>query len=640
MLTDYPSAFAATALLMAVLTWSRPGWAIVPILVELPLFAHHPITPLAHWLIALVAVVQSVYVLRVRPSFTDAWRATSTQPLLLLGALFVAAAFLSLSSLPLSRIWREHGVASGIPSLTEWPQHILEWMRLTEAQPEFSVTSALLTLQGYLLALIVWQETKASSATALRFSAAIILGMVLFVMLGLLEAFGIVDLEALRGITQVAVRPGTLQSTAGNPGWFSEYLVYALPYPLVLLAGASAWGWRVARLTGLTALAAFAILVCFQRGGWISGAVVILYMVAAGTRLLLPVSGSQAPARHHVWRTLAAVGVVFLLVAGGFSVWLTKARSGGSAFGAEAYVTRLKSIVNGDRLPYLFVGWKLAVLHPVLGGGHESFAYLYQTHVEQPGGLYHRSPLRVPDPASAHSVYFQTLTGTGAVGLALLVGMFGVAAFSAIRALRTRDADRARHVALLAGCGSLLGIACYGLVQEVFYIHALRLLYFAAVGMVAGATGELRWPRRAGRVAWLALAAAFAVHLGYENAWPGPERLLPSDEPVGLHDEERGPGETRFRWSTEWSAWPVPAGATTYSLQVRLLAPFAQQLEVDGCRGARTHIALRDHAWHTVDGRLEGCAAGGHLQLRVSPSWRPPGDGRLLGVMTADVRFH
>jgi hypothetical protein len=67
-LTDHPTTFAAAALVMAVLTWSRPGWAIVPMCVALPLFVHHPITPLAHWLIALVAIVQLVYALRVRPS--------------------------------------------------------------------------------------------------------------------------------------------------------------------------------------------------------------------------------------------------------------------------------------------------------------------------------------------------------------------------------------------------------------------------------------------------------------------------------------------------------------------------------------------------------------------------------------------
>jgi hypothetical protein len=237
-------------------------------------------------------------------------------------------------------------------------------------------------------------------------------------------------------------------------------------------------------------------------------------------------------------------------------------------------------------------------------------------------------------------VYFQTMTGTGVLVLALLVGMYVVAAMSAVRALQSAAADRARRVALLASCGSLLGMACYGLVQEVFYVHALRLLFFVAVGIVAGLThDQWRWPRRTARLLWIALAAAFAVHLGYEYGWPGPERLLRSGEPTGLYAEEVGSRDVRFQWSSEWSTWPVPAGATAYSLQVGSLAPFPQQVEVEMCGGDRARVTLRDHGWHPIEGRVGGCAPGSHLQLRVTPGWRPPGDARLLGVMTTDVRF-
>ena len=246
----------------------------------------------------------------------------------------------------------------------------------------------------------------------------------------------------------------------------------------------------------------------------------------------------------------------------------------------------------------------------------------------------------MPEAASAHNVFLQTLTGTGGVGLALLVAIFVVTAATGVRALREPTAERNRQAVLLAGCGSMLGVAVYGLVQEVFYIHALRLLFFVGIGLVSGsAVDAIRWPAWTPRALGLALAAAFAGHLAYEYAWPGPARLLRSGEPTGLFGEERGPRDTRFRWSTDWATWPVPVGATSYTLQVRSVAPSPQEVEIQACQGRAFRVSLPDQAWRPLGGSLDGCAPGNHLQLRVSPAWRPPGDGRLLGVMTADVSF-
>jgi len=46
-LTDEPSALAAAALLVAILTWSRPVWAVALLLAGLPFVSHHPAAPSA-----------------------------------------------------------------------------------------------------------------------------------------------------------------------------------------------------------------------------------------------------------------------------------------------------------------------------------------------------------------------------------------------------------------------------------------------------------------------------------------------------------------------------------------------------------------------------------------------------------------
>jgi hypothetical protein len=631
-----PTALVATAMLVAALSWSRPRWLMALLLAALPFFTHHPSSFPTALLIVLLTVLEVAYVIRLRPSWPRTWEAISSQPLLVLGALFACAACLSLSSLPLAGIWREH--AAGAGPWTAWPRLLLDWILLTEVRREFPITSAVLVLQAYLLALIVWRESRASSRTAVLFASAVTFGTVVFVALGLLEAFGVLSLDTWRGSASVYFREGTLQSASGNPGWFSQYLVYALPYALVLLSGASAPGLRMVWLGGAIGLMVFALLVSWQRGGWVFGAVAVCYLLGAAVLLR-----SRAPtardgrAGHRAWRTMALAGIVSLLIVGAFSLWTARARPGGTVFDTGAYLTRLKSIADADRLSYVRAGTMIAALHPVLGGGHESFAYRYRMYFEAPGGPFHRSPIRVPDAASAHNLFVQTLAGTGAVGLALLVGIFVVAMWTAVRTLRARETDQPRRAVLLAAFGSLLGIAGYGLVQEVFYVHALRILFFVGVGLVAGvATEGVPWPARASRWLWSALLIAFVAHLGYEYVWPGPDRLVRSADPTGLYAEEQG---SRLQWSTDWATWPVPTGATSFTLRVRSVAPYPQAVTIAPCGGAQRRVQLPDHDWHSIGGALEGCGPGDRLQLRVTPAWRPPGDARLLGVMTADVRF-
>lgn len=625
----------AAALLLAVLTWLSPAWALSLLLAGLPFFLHHPSSPLAHTLIALVLTTQVVYAVRIGWAWPEEGRAALRHPLLLLGALFVAAAFLSLSSLPLVALWREYTADHSWPP-GDWFQRVRAWLSLSESRREFPITAAWLTLQAFALALMVWRETRRANAVAGRFAAAITLGMVTFVGLGMLGAWGSVNIDALRGAAFVEVRPGSLQSTAGNPGWFAQYLAYALPYALVLLAGRSWSRWRVPCVMAITALTTLALVVSGQRGGWIAGAVAVVYMAVVGPTIL-PSTSTTTP-HATIWRTVAALGTILLLVAGGFWLWLTQWLEPETPFGAAMYVERFQSIASGDRWPFVPVSVEMARLHPVLGGGHESFAYLYQRYFQQPDGVFHAWPPLVQS-ASAHNVFLQTLTGTGLVGAALLLAIFVVAAYSAARGHRESAAAHVISGVRLASAGSLLVVACYGLVQEVFYIHALRLLFFFGLGLLAATTASVEWPRRIGTSLWLALGVAFLVHLGFEHWRPGPERLLPAATVTGLHGEEPRADGSPVRWSTEWATWPVPAEAATYSLRVRSLAPFAQEMEITPCRGQRSRMVLRDHDWHVVEGSVAGCEAGGRLHLHVSPAWRPRGDGRLLGVMTADVRF-
>ena len=98
-----------------------------------------------------------------------------------------------------------------------------------------------------------------------------------------------------------------LQSTFGHAGWFAEYICFATPAILALWlwppgadagagggAGREPRGRRLVRLAaaaGLLAIALVAIVLSYQRGGWITWAIVAAGVVAAIVRLVAAGAG-------------------------------------------------------------------------------------------------------------------------------------------------------------------------------------------------------------------------------------------------------------------------------------------------------------------------------------------------------------
>jgi hypothetical protein len=127
--TDPIAVLALAALAVAVLAVASPQWALMLLLAALPFATHHPASAAGVLLVVLTGVFEVVYALRTRPSPRAAWRAVATQPILLLSALFVVAAFLSLTATPLVSISEEHAQAlSQVPSTYELESRALTWL--------------------------------------------------------------------------------------------------------------------------------------------------------------------------------------------------------------------------------------------------------------------------------------------------------------------------------------------------------------------------------------------------------------------------------------------------------------------------------------------------------------------------------
>ena len=102
---------ASAALLAAVAALLAPRWALLLLLAALPFAVHHPSTAPTVLLVVMAAAFGVGYLVRTRPSWAGIGHAMATRPILLLAALFAAAACLSLATLPLASIWRGRAYA-------------------------------------------------------------------------------------------------------------------------------------------------------------------------------------------------------------------------------------------------------------------------------------------------------------------------------------------------------------------------------------------------------------------------------------------------------------------------------------------------------------------------------------------------
>ena len=99
-----------------------------------------------------------------------------------------------------------------------------------------------------------------------------------------------------------------------------------------------------------------------------------------------------------------------------------------------------------------------------------------------------------------------------------------------------------------------------------------------------------------------------------------------------------------FRWSGPTSYLHVPAEAKGFEMGVRSSAPMPQTLTVEVRGKVIDTQKLTDQEWHTISYQLDPAATNGKpdsqwVVLKIDPMWKPPRDGRQLGVMTRDLKW-
>jgi hypothetical protein len=625
----------AAGLALAALAWLRPILAVALLLALAPICGHRPTTGPFVAFVVLTACAVPGWLARLWTRDRAAALDVLGTPVGLALTGYVGASVLSLSSLPV------YAPADIVDAATLGEAIRLLPGALAAADVTaviYPVLTVVLTLHAAVAALTiaVAVSVKVGGEAArppapgradapLLVTGGILAGLVLTIAAGALDRLGFLDLRVLRATDPFTNLSGAdrLQSTFGHAGWFAEYICFATPAILGLwlwppggeamadaaeAAGRDPRGRRLRLIAaaGLLAVALVDIVLSYQRGGWITWAIVAAGVVAAIVRLA---AGSGPAGRILPLRRLVAVGAAAMILA--IAAGLVVVRVAGGPDAMDRFAARARTITQvSDRQAHVTAGLRLGGLLPILGGGSESFAMRYEQQYLRGGGAFYArgySPL-LNMYGSAHNVFAQTFAGKGAIGLIALVLVVLTSAAAAVRTLRRPDATpRARVVAMIA-LGMVAAFAIYGQVQEVFYVAPLQLTVFAACGLAAalaappGAADRSR--RRLGIVAAL-LAAGLVAHVVHAYVVPG--RL--ADE---YRDREISRAGERlsapvldadgqyFQWTGARAVVTVPRQATELSFDLRQPGAAPRDVEVRFDGRTIDRVRLDDGQWRHV----------------------------------------
>jgi len=384
-------------------------------------------------------------------------------------------------------------------------------------------------------------------AFARRALRAVAAGVVLVVALGALHYHGLVDLHEgyLVPLDPNLFFRDRFQSIFWNPSWFALYFTFAFGLSLGLL-------WLEDGRRRL--LLALALAACYgyfllnrQRGGFLAVHAALLVLAVLWLR------ESRYRAR---WRLAALAGVVALGLALFLPLVLDPAPSSGLARAlSEGGIDENRRKLWQASLDM----WRSA---PLFGIGESAFAVRFREFV--PAG----SALDLPFFGDAHNTWLQVLATRGLVGLVTWGGFVLVAVLEATRVLRGEEAGRGVGAALACGLAAFLA---YSLLQGMFYLQSMRLLFWGSLALLATAASR-PGGRREGRRGVRAAVAAAAV-LGLVLQVRGSRPLLHEAEaeiarqPRGFYPLERRSG-VPVRWSARRGTLCLYPGGSLMELRV------------------------------------------------------------------------
>jgi hypothetical protein len=288
-----------------------------------------------------------------------------------------------------------------------------------------------------------------------------------------------------------------LFEVAGHPNTLAALVNLALPFAIFRLAraatarGRAAWGaWLLA--------AEVVLFFTRSRGGWVAAAAVIAGALGWLLLLRLRASGGRGlPALRRAlregWRAWAVAGAYLLLFA---LMHALGARVSQSEFTTNA------GGLTAARGDFWRVAWTNFLAHPLAGSGPLTFGRVYAAQA---------AAIRAWLPMHAHSLYIDTLTQAGALGLGALLWALLAGARAFAGGLARASAEARRRVSddvLPCVCLALGGCLIHSLFDVVTALPTNALVVVALAALGLHAAGVLRHSE--GRLARWALAVLLA----------------------------------------------------------------------------------------------------------------------------------
>jgi O-antigen ligase len=398
------------------------------------------------------------------------------------------------------------------------------------------------------------------------------------------------------------------------------------------------WGWRAGAVAVVLAL-----VFTGSRSAWVAAGVGAWLYAIGVWRFNALGQGSWLAA--HMGRVLVTSALLLVITIGALTAFATATdvRHGDQRNHIDRvlYTLNLRIPIE-DRLRGRMAMWEAAIrmiaARPVFGIGIGRYYKDVYRFTPRPSAL-------IRPQENAHNYFLQIAAELGLAGVACFVALL-LSGFAAVWRTAAGTADVVvRRYAIAAGAGicafaaALLGGHSLLLRESQFALWPLigAALLLSRTGVVGGeppTSGRVaRPPRRRLFViaACLLILITVPTRAGREAA-----RVNLAGTSSGLFEPETAPDGSTYQWTGERSVLHVPADAKAILLPLRSLAPFPQTVRIlIGGRLADV-VALKDHDWRNLR-YLAPRSSGGlkyfRVELRVTPTWRSPGESRTRGVV-------
>jgi hypothetical protein len=280
------------------------------------------------------------------------------------------------------------------------------------------------------------------------------------------------------------------------------------------------------------------------------------------------------------------------------------------------------SVLDLRVYPWL-VGWEMFREYPIFGVGPGRFYQLFEFYRQRvslrPTNWYWQTQVH----ENAHNYYVQVAAEAGGIGIALLLLFL-------VRILWNCEWS----VPLASGAGlAVVGVAAVSLAQHPLLVEPLLLTFAVVCGLASRHEPE---QRSAGRIRWVAaggLLVLVAVHISRAYG------VMPARFEYGIYGVEKGSRD--FRWTSKLALlrrpWIRPEGSPVANSKVNLYVSSSNPEILNG--GVRvsfdrdgqklSDLTLHDNGWYPVELNLSDNSV---LAIRSEKTFRPPGDGRVLGA--------